>query len=645
MNMVIFLCLFHIWLFSAFASEVLKGLPNLENIYGQPSHTQEKRAMSEKKVSLQKRNASNTVQRQELAKPVYTKVNQPLEKDTKIAEYTFREMNLLREDMVLKGINPAQDFYIPVYRNLIQLSVLLRLSIPEYLRKDSSVSVLVDDVPMYTFTPMDSGKPIYLNIKPKMNKDFVKISIKGNLRLSNNICEDVFSDKPYLIIHADSTATFKYKKASDIQTFMMDYDRIFCVDDQVLLPLVYHISSIRSIPPIFKWGIDESCEKVIKLSQSDTYIEGDTLYINVESIEALQAGYGPFLFGNSIKVEKVGQRESSNNNVLSLRDMGIKTATVRGMANISFYIPFNTASIGGMPDTLYMKLNFAHTPAHQKDKMELRVYLNDALIKTLPLEGYGTKSLDIKIPSTELVRGHNSLMINLVNFTSLDNCFGAVTQSAITVFDNSYFYWNNVSKEVKTISDFFRMINGRVGLIIEDKNMMPFVVKLLNLIPLMNKNIREIQLIGGVEPKAIEYDFILKFKKPNMEKGLFEIYDPKNGSILFSAKYNLPFIYLSLKSDATPELVVSYYENPNFTSIADKYGMEDYLNLYGDVAVVAENYFASFETYKKLRVRYENEKSLAYYWERYKVLVLILLAVPILYLLMYTYRKLTRRAT
>ncbi len=567
---------------------------------------------------------------------------QTSESSYKAAQYTFRELNFLKEDMVLRGVSPAHDFYVPVYKNLVKVNINLKLTIPSYLRKDSSISVLVDDIPRYTINVQNSGQPIDLEITPKRGRDFIKVSIRGNLRLSDNICEDVFSDKPYVLIHADSTITFSYKQAEDIKTFLMDYERQFCIEDRDLLPLVYYISKVRAILPVFNWGIRDNCQKIIKMSKDTTKLEGNTLYVNKPLLEAIQYGYEPLIFGKSIQVEQAKRRETPKYSEISLKELGIKTATIKGMSNISFYIPFNLASFGGMPDTLYLRLNFAHTPAHQKDKMELRVYLNDTLIKTIPLEGYGAKGIDIKIPSQELSYGHNSLVVNLVNFTSSDNCFGAVTQPVLTVFENSYFYWNSVNKRVKTIADFFKMVNGKVGLRIEDNKLLPLAVRILNMLPEVNKNINTVDII---EKEDENYDYILSFVKPESNKGLFEVYDPVEKRIVFSAKYELPFVYLVLRDLSTPELKVNLYGNPDVPALAHMYSIEDYLNLYGNVAVISESYFASFETGDKLRLRYEKERGISYYWMKYKLLIIILSSIPVLYLLIHTYRKFTRRAT
>ncbi len=630
------------------ASSPLEGLEGINRLYGEDNkHSQPTdRRRVETKVENSKRervqiNKTTPRVSQRTQMEAHKAEKSPLPAGYKRVEYSFKDINLLSDDMVLRGINPSYDFYVPVYKNLLRAYFSIIIFLPEYLRKDSSVSILVDDIPVRSLTLQDSGMPVYIEARPRKNRDFIKVSIKGDLRLSNNICEDVFSDKPYIIISSASKVGFDYKPMEDIHTFLMDYGRSFCIEDQDLLPIAYYLSKVRSIPPMFEWGTSEKCEKIIKLSNSDTRLEGNVLYITKSTLEALQEGYKPLVFGKALEVKDIVSKKEQEYSTLSFRELGVSTSTVKGMANISFYIPFSTSSFGGMPDNLYLRLNFLHTPAHQKDKMELRVYLNQALIKTLPLEGHGSRSIDIKIPTQELSYGHNTLVVNLVNFTSSDNCFGAVTQSALTVFDNSYFYWNSVSNQVKTIADFLRILNGRVGLLVEDKNMLPIALKFLSSLGEVNKSIQKIELFS--DGMASNYNFVVKFAKQENSKGLFEVYDPVDGRVIFSAKYYIPFVFAYLSPKKVPELVFSYYGSPDFVAISELYDIRDYLNLFGDVAVISTDYFASFETNKKLRLRYEGEKGLSYYWNKYKGLFVLLMAVPLLYLFIYTYKRLTRR--
>lgn len=64
-------------------------------------------------------------------------------------EYTFQEIGFAKEDIKLTGVNPVYDIFIPVYPNFLEAILTLNIRTPDYLRKDSSITVYVDDVPVY----------------------------------------------------------------------------------------------------------------------------------------------------------------------------------------------------------------------------------------------------------------------------------------------------------------------------------------------------------------------------------------------------------------------------------------------------------------------------------------------------------------
>ena len=153
--------------------------------------------------------------------------------------------------------------------------------------------------------------------------------------------------------------------------------------------------------------------------------------------------------------------------------MGFTTTTVKGIANLTVSIPFDTGRFSGMPDKLYLRLKFANSYPYEVDKLSLRIFLNNSLIKAMNLEDGGIKSIDVEIPTNLLSYGYNKLDINLANFVTSNNCFGAITHSILTIYDDSYFYWNAVKKEPKTISDFIKLLNGDVLIVLEDHGLIP----------------------------------------------------------------------------------------------------------------------------------------------------------------------------
>jgi len=67
------------------------------------------------------------------------------------------------------------------------------------------------------------------------------------------------------------------------------------------------------------------------------------------------------------------------------------------------------------------------------------------------------------------------------------------------------------------------------------------------------------------------------------------------------------------------------------------------MNLFGNIGIFTEDYPISFEVGKKLRIRHEFEKSLSYYWNLYKLWIIILLGAFVFAFLVYVYKRLTRR--
>ncbi|MGC8852024.1 MAG: cellulose biosynthesis cyclic di-GMP-binding regulatory protein BcsB [Hydrogenobacter sp.] len=571
----------------------------------------------------------------------------------RISVLTFEQMNLLSEDLVIKGVNPKYDFYIPTLPQLIEGQVHLRLSLPEYLRKDSSVMILVDDVPYVSYSLMSVPADVVIPVRRNKNRDFVKISIIGNLRISNNICEDAFSDRIYMVVRKDSYVSFYYQNYRNIREFLRDYDNTYCIGSHYLLPFIYQMCKQNPIPCKVKYtaGQNPSNCKLIRLSTDEKIsLKPDGLYVPKETSLVFEKGiFYPLLFSRDQVIIGVDREARKQRNEFSLRELGIRTATVGGSGNIGYTIPLDLSRIGGMPDRLYLKLDIANSPPHQKDKMELRVYVNGFVLNVYKLEDGGRHSFNIEIPTDQLHYGMNYISINLVSFTSSDNCFCAITHSVLTVFDTSYLYWNSLEKEPKSISEFFNALSGYVALVVEDPAFHRVATKLITDLATYNKNIKVLDL----NPKDLSmYDFLILFKKPqntkgmpiDLSKGEFQIINPLTNKVLFASMPSESFGVLMLNSvDKRPALVFSYFLSPEGIENVLSYSYTDMLGLVGNVAVATETFLDSYQVGDKMRVRYPQEKDLRYYWNKYKLWILLLLAVPIALFLSYTYRKLTRR--
>ncbi|QWK19757.1 MAG: cellulose biosynthesis cyclic di-GMP-binding regulatory protein BcsB [Hydrogenobacter thermophilus] len=571
---------------------------------------------------------------------------------TAMKVFTFQELNLLSEDLLLKGVNPKYEFYIPTLTQLSEGKLTLKLRVSPYLREDSTITVLVDDIPYQTFKVNNLPPEIVIPFKRKGYRNFLKVSLLGNLRISNNICEDVFSDKIWMVLQKDSQVEFNYREFSNIREFLIDYNNAYCINSSQLIPFVYHLCKQSPVPCQVKYQVsqDMAC-KIIEPAQNNTLeLRKDVLYVPWQASIAFERGIFPSLLLESPQDIKAVEREPEEvRREVSLKELGLSTVSVEGVGNLNYTIPLDLSRIGGLPDRLYFRLFISHTPVHKKDSMELRVYLNGRMISAYPLEGSGKNSFEIEIPTDQLGYGVNYIGINLVNFTSADNCFGAVSHSVLTVFENSYFYWNNLRNRPETISDFFRILHGRVALLLKDEHFNAFATTLISQLGVYKKNI---ELIDINPPDLSKYDFVISFETPkdtqgkiiDLSKGDFEIINSLTNRSIFISGPREPFAVLMVQEvDQKPALIFSYYPSPSGIEPLFRYRFSDMLELFGNVGIVTNDFASAYEVGKKLRIEYKYEKGLSYYWNKYRLWIVLLLFVPATAFLAYVYRKLTRR--
>jgi hypothetical protein len=566
--------------------------------------------------------------------------------------FTFQELNLLSQDLLLKGVGPKQDFYIPTLPQLESGKVRLKILTAPYLREESTITFLIDDIPYKTYKVNELPPEVEIPIYRKNNRDFMKVSLSGNLRISNNICEDTFSDRIYLIIKKDSQVEFEYTSYKNIREFLLDYDNIYCTNDPRVIPFAYQFCKQSPIPCKFQWTQEPSCKSIKFSSGNDLELKNNTLYIPLQGVVALEEDvFVPYLFGSSQNVKSAQRQIKELSSELSLRDLGLKTVSVEGAGKIGYTIPLDTSKMGGLPDRLYLKLHIAHTPIPKGDHAELRIYLNSELINAYPLDGSGGKSFDIGIPTQGLKYGANYISIDMVLFGSSDDCLGTIVHSALTVFEDSYFYWNSLRNNPKSISDFLSSLHGYVALVVKDRNFYPYILKFLSELSLYNKNIKSID----INPEDLsKYDFVIYFVSPtdtkgniiDLSKGDFEIVNPLTQKIIFSSSPSESFSVITLnKFEGKPALVFSYYEQYSGIEPLFLYSLRDMLELLGNTAIASKDFIASYEVGKKLRVEYKSQKDFRYYWNKYKIWIVLLASVPITFLLLYIYRKLARRST
>lgn len=666
-------------------------------------------------------------------------------------KHTFKELDIINDDVILKGINPSFVFFLPTKSNLVVATITLNLKTSPYLRDDASLDVSIEDIPLKYIKIKNFSGVVKFSVYPNFPKEFVKITINSYLRVSNNICEDIFSNKSYFVISKNSYIEFKSLVPDSVENFIDDYYNKFAITDYRLLPLVYYLSAKNAVYPRFVWkniedvisreniekenanianlasyakklqGLDVLLEKSLLDDSQTNYktytkpeisknideynnlnvysnnsnnelktldvdyklppnnsikeivysdkivLEGCNLFVNDLFIKAIENSYNSVLFGRSINLYDVKSNVSLDKvTEMSLREMGIKSLTAYGPMHAEVSIPIRFSEFGGIPDDLYLNLKIAHSTVFHREHAEIRVLINDIMVKAIQIEGSGEKSFDIKLPIREFNFGNNVLRVLFVKQINPEYCKGSLQSIAFTLFDSSYFYWNSSRNLVRTISEFFQMANGDLDIYLEDKSIIPILVEFLNRLGRINKSITKIRLYdicsnenklsNSLENETLTSSYIIKLvknfnhntsnitsedKKHNQDSN-FYIINPLNNEVVFRASYSKPFVALYLNNKKNkPELVISKFGEPDCGKLASVYSLDDILRTSGNILVMAENYFASFEVGKKFKLVFENEKGISYYWNKYKLYILIFIGIVGLVIFGYSYKKLS----
>ncbi|MGC9144184.1 cellulose biosynthesis cyclic di-GMP-binding regulatory protein BcsB, partial [Hydrogenobaculum sp.] len=256
--------------------------------------------------------------------------------------FTFKDLNLLSDDLVLKGVNPRYDFYIPTLPQMVSGKVYLNIKTYPYLRKDSTITILLNNIPYETFKADNIPSEIDIPIKKSKN-NFVKISISGDLHISENVCVDAFSDKLYIIVSKNSKVEFNYKKPdNNIREFLIDYNNDYCIYSPTLIPFIYQMCKENPIPCKVYYNQNiKNCKKIEPSNDNNLILNKNTLYVPVATTtKAFENGIFPsYLFGEAERINKAIVENKTAKTEVSLKELGIKTTTIEGVSNLNYTIP------------------------------------------------------------------------------------------------------------------------------------------------------------------------------------------------------------------------------------------------------------------------------------------------------------------
>ena len=353
-------------------------------------------------------------------------------------------------------------------------------------------------------------------------------------------------------------------------------------------------------------------------------------------------------------------QERLNRNVITLKELGISNLTLSGVGVLSFYIPFNTAKLGGLPDKLQFNMFISHSAIDEHDRAFLEVFVNNSLVKSYQLRESSTerKGLIIDIPKSLLGAGLNNILVKVSYYPSSDRCIGAVPKINVSLDGNSYFKWNGVIKRVSKVRDFMNIVNGKVAVVVDGKLVLNSASYLLETLGKINSNISKLDVYSKLsELTPSKYDYIIMFlSNKTAEKVLnnrnvplrvdnrgFSIYDIQTGEKLFGLGLNESIGFMEvIDYEGKTTLVISYINSPDALEGIKLFDPVNINSLLGNLVIFNSYDYSVYNIGDYINVEYVSEKGLFYYWNNYKVVIISILAGLVILFEIFVIRKLVK---
>ena len=578
---------------------------------------------------------------------------------------TLKDMGY-KKKIILEGSNPSYDFIIPILREQKRIDVSLFMQFSQVLNPKSTLTILVDDVPISTdyIEKIDYLPKISFSrqLNP-LNKN-VKITLRLNMFITGDFCVDNNSKDLWATIERSSGFRVDVpKNIKHISEFFKDYTKDINIIDHSNSPdvvsLVYFLNKLNSTNHLeTKYSLiqDRENKNVVIIDDTDEIkLQDNTLYISSKSLQSLNSQWST-LFATSVlkdtKIVKVKEDKKGKKRV-ALEDFNIRSMTQKGLGDLYFNIPFNTRDFGGKIKDMIFYLHFSHTPVTTKERGYLNIFFNNQLIKSFLLDDKTKiKSYPIKIPNSFIQSGINKFVVNTSFYVGGENCTGSLPKLEATLFDSSYFSWEVENPKINSISSFLDNLSGDVLIVVEDE-FKQSAMKLTEKLGKVNKSITNLDIVSSLENlnQDNDYDSIIIFAKQDSFKqnewnlpliigeNHFSIYNPSNRSLLFSSKNwdDFSFIQTGWFED-TPLLTISYFKNEEALNFFNDTRMSQFDEINSNLAFITQNEIVSYQTNRRLRTT--DDRISDDIWDNYKLPLFLILSLMTMIILLYSYKKL-----
>lgn len=512
----------------------------------------------------------------------------------------FSELGFGSDESIL-GPNPKFSLFVPVYPQLRSVHVRIPVTISPLVDRRSTVTLAVNEQPVYTATVASLGKRSIIDRVipvPAGTRGDMNISLTGRFFRPGDVCYDLESGDFWMrVAHsgAINVQTAPLGRKPFVRDFLRDYGgRIAIVmpaqmdttQKYSVLRLAYALHQVnrwRHTAVVLSSGYDRSARNIVVGNFSKALeVRGNDLYVNQDGISALGHQLDDLFITNSVSASSYNAAAAAPFRTRTFDDLGLGSQSQTGIGEMPFMIPLAVSQIGGLPSNLRLHIALTHTPLVPEDRAYLKVMMNSTLVRSFEFRQEGGEE-DFDVPlDDDVLRSTNDLRIIPTYFNKRGACKGAYPKMTVSLLPSSNFSWDSVRQATPTVGDFYASASGRVVALVSDPSLAPYAFSVLSSLGTVNSAIKQLDVAPFKGSIPAGYDYAIVIAAPDKLAGVgvplnsdgkaFTI-DAQGGDgnpkALYRAQYSQAFGVLEV-AKTMPVLVATYWKDAAATRGLDQ---------------------------------------------------------------------------
>ncbi|GAC1387844.1 MAG: hypothetical protein NVSMB31_00820 [Vulcanimicrobiaceae bacterium] len=491
-------------------------------------------------------------------------------------------------DQSLGGPNPKFSIFVPVYPQLKALRVHIPLRVSPLIDRRSSLTLLVNERPVYTATLASLGSSPVIDrtiVVPSGPRTSMEIAVQGKFFRKCDICFDLDTSDFWLnVLHTGSLAaiTGPVSHKPFIRDFLQDYRgsiRIVVPQSATAssrysaLRLAYYLHQInrwRHTAVTMSAVRDRSGRNIVFGDfRQPLQVRGNDLYASADGVTVLNHQLDALLVTDSVTAARYDQPSTDTVRERTLDDLGMATQTQTGIDEMPFAVPLALNQIGGLPSNLHLHVALTHTALVPEDRASVKVMVNNTLEHSYGLrpEG-GEEDFDVPI-NDDVLRSSNDVKIVPSYYSKRSACKGGYPRMTTSLLGSSSFSWDALDRGVHSVGDFYNMASGRVAVLVAGESLVPYAFSVLDSLGSVNASVKQldVQAFNGTIPSGYDYAIVVSapdqlnsFSIPLKPGGKdFSLIEKSSGKVVYRAQYSQPFGILQVGAKEAPSTLFATY--------------------------------------------------------------------------------------